>query len=373
MSGMLTPLVIAKEALIALENETVLSGLVHRDFSKEYTSVGATIVVRKPSIFTATVVSNTVNAATVAESSVAVVLNRLADITLSITSQDLSLEVEDFREQFIMPSLRAHAQLLDLYGANEAVNFAGHATVSGTPAVSDIVQLGAVLDAQKAPARDRRLVMGPITKAGYMVLEPFLYAEHRADGGKAMREAELGRTLGFDCYMDQNMNLTHTSGAMADLAGAMVGNGAAGDGTATVDAITSAGTVLAGDVFKITGYDQWFRVSTNATANGTTSLIITFTPTFATTVADNAVVTFQGTGRDNLGFHKNALALVTRPLEAPLGGAKAAVQSYKGLSCRVVYDYNIMTKTNVMSIDMLYGWKTLDIALGARLIDQRST
>lgn len=373
MSGMLTPLVIAKETLIALENECVLANLVHRDFSKEYQRVGATILARQPSVYTATVVSNTVNAATVAETSVAVVLNRLADVTLSVTSQDLSLEVADFSEQFIQPAMRAHAQLLDLYGANEAANWAGHATVSGTPAVSDIVQLGAVLDAQKAPMTQRRLVMGPITKAGYMVLEPFLYAEHRADGGRAIREAEMGRVLGFDCYMDQNVNITHTSGAMADLVGAMVGAGAAGDGTATVDAITSAGTVLAGDVFKITGYDQWFRISANATATGTTSLIITFSPVFATTIADDAVVTFQGTGRDNMAFHKNALALVTAPLEAPLGGAKAAVVTYKGLSCRVVYDYSIMTKTNIMSIDMLYGWKTLNKDLAARLIDQRST
>ncbi|MCK9597617.1 MAG: hypothetical protein M0R06_01175 [Sphaerochaeta sp.] len=371
MSGMLTPTIIAKEALIALENELVLANLVHRTYSKEFQSRGATILARKPSVYTATVVSNTVNAATVAESSVAIVLNRLADVTLSITSQDLSLEVVDFSEQFIQPAMRAHAQLMDLYGANEAVNFAGHSTVTGTPAAADIVQIGAVLDAQKCPARGRNLVMGPITKAGYMVLEPFMYAEHRADGGQAIREAEMGRVLGFDCYMDQNVGITHTSGAMADLAGAMKGAGAVGDGTATIDAITSGGTVLAGDVFKITGYDQWFRVAANATASAAT-VIVTFTPTLAQTVADDAVVTFQGTGRDNMAFHKNALALVTAPLVPPLGGAKAEVITYKNLSCRVVYDYNIMTKTNIMSIDMLYGWKTLDIALGARLIDQRS-
>lgn len=371
MSGMLTPLVIAKEALMVLENETVLAGLVHRNYSSEFSNVGATVIIRKPSTYTATVVSNTVNAQTVAESSVAVVLNRLTDVTLQVTSQDLTLEVADFSEQFIKPALRAHAQLLDLYGSLEGANWAGHATVSGTPGVADIVQLGAVLDAQKAPSRDRRLVMGPMTKAGYMVLEPFLYAEHRADGGQALREAEMGRVLGFDCYMDQNVGQTHTSGAMADLAGAMKGAGAAGDGTATIDAVTSGGTVLAGDVFKVTGYDQWFRVTTNATASAAT-IVVVFSPVFATTIADDAVVTFQGTGRDNMGFHKNALALVTRPLAPPLGGATPAVQSYKGLTCRVVYDYNIMTKTNIMSIDMLYGWKTLDKDLGARLIDQRS-
>jgi hypothetical protein len=370
---MLTPLIIAREALIALENETVLAGLVYRGGDSNFQRVGATVNYRQPSVYTATVVSNTINAATVSETSVAVVLNRLADVTLSITSQDLTLEVVDFSEQFIRPALRAHAQLLDLYGSLEAVNWAGHATVSGTPAASDIVQIGAVLDAQKAPSRDRRLVMGPITKAGYMVLEPFLYAEHRADGGQAMREAEMGRVLGFDCYMDQNAAQSHTAGDMAtDWTGATTVAWAVGTTAGTVDGLTAGGsTALAGDVFKVTGYDQWFRVSTNATASAGT-LIVTFSPAVAATIADNAVVTFQATGRDNMAFHKNAVGLFTAPLEAPLGGAVAAVQSYKGLSCRVVYDYNIMTKINVMSIDMLYGWKTLNKDLAARLMDQRS-
>jgi hypothetical protein len=151
----------------------------------------------------------------------------------------------------------------------------------------------------------------------------------------------------------------------------MKGAGAAGDGTATIDAITSGGTVKAGDVFKITGYDQWFRVALAATASAAT-IVVTFTPVLGQTVADDAVVTFQASGKDNMAFHKNAIALVTAPLEPPLGGARAEVVTYKGLSCRVVYDYEIRSKKNIMSIDMLYGWKTLDIALGARLIDQRS-
>jgi hypothetical protein len=362
---------IAKEALMVLENECVMSGLVNRDYSNDFANVGATVFARIPSVFTATVVGNTVNAATVSESSVAVALDKLADVTLEVTTKMLTLDITDFSEQYIQPALRAHAQLMDMYGCAEAVNFAGHATVSGTPSVSDIVQLGAVLDSQKCPARGRQLVMGPVTKAGYMVLEPFLYAEHRADGGKALREADMGRVLGFDCAMDQNMNLTHTGGDMADVAGAATVAWAVGTTAGTIDGITSGGTVLAGDVFKFTGYDQWFRVATNATASAAT-IIVTFTPPVKVAIADDTVVTFQKTGRDNLAFHKNAITLVTRPLAAPLGGASAKVVSYKGLSCRVVYDYEIRTKQNIMSIDMLYGWKTLDINLGARLIDQRS-
>ena len=371
MSGMLTPLTIAKEALIALVNECVLANLVYRNSSPFAQHVGATVNFRQPTVYTATVVSNTINAATVAETSVPVLLDRLADVTLQITSQDLSLEVVDFSEQFIQPALRAHAQLVDLYGANEAANWAGHATVTGTPAAADIVQIGAVLDAQMVPSRDRRLVLGPITKAGYMVLEPFLYAEHRADGGRAMREAEMGRVLGFDCYMDQNVNVTHTSGAMADLAGALKGAQTAGSLTCTVDAITAGGTVLAGDVFKVTGYDEWLRVTTDATASSAT-VVVAFSPAAKAAWADDAVVTFQATGRDNMAFHKNALGLFTAPLEEPLGGTRPGVMTYKGLSCRVVYDYEFKSKINMMSIDMLYGWKTLNKDLAARLIDQRS-
>jgi len=366
---MLTPLTIAKEALIALENECVLGGLVFRDNAPFASKVGATVNFRQPTVYTATVVSNTINAATVAETSVPVILNRLADVTLQITSQDLALEVVDFSEQFIQPALRAHAQLLDLYGAYEASNWAGHATVTGTPAAADIVQIGAVLDAQQTPSSQRRLVLGPITKAGYMVLEPFLYAEHRADGGRAMREAEMGRVLGFDCYMDQNVKVSHTAGGLTT--GAMKGAGVAGSLTCTIDAVTSGGTALTGDVFKITGYDQWFRVTADATAS-TATIVVAFSPAIIGTPADNAVVTFQATGRDNMAFHKNAIGLFTAPLEEPLGGTRPGVMSYKGLSCRVVYDYEFKSKINQMSIDMLYGWKTMNKDLAARLIDQRS-
>lgn len=64
-------------------------------------------------------------------------------------------------------------------------------------------------------------------------------------------------------------------------------------------------------------------------------------------------------------FHKNAFALVTRPLELPQGASKAAIVNYDGFGLRVVYDYDINTKTDTISIDMLCGVKTLDKNLAA--------
>ncbi|MFJ9558280.1 P22 phage major capsid protein family protein [Nocardiopsis sp. NPDC101807] len=63
-----------------------------------------------------------------------------------------------------------------------------------------------------------------------------------------------------------------------------------------------------------------------------------------------------------VGFHRTAFALVTRPLELPAGAQNAAIASYKGFGIRVVFDYDITRKRDIVSLDCLYGTKTLDAA-----------
>ena len=72
-------------------------------------------------------------------------------------------------------------------------------------------------------------------------------------------------------------------------------------------------------------------------------------------------------GVDGLAFHKNAFALVTRSLAQPNGAAQSAIVDYDGFGLRVVYSYDINTKTDVVSIDMLCGVKTLDKNLAAKI------
>ena len=54
---------------------------------------------------------------------------------------------------------------------------------------------------------------------------------------------------------------------------------------------------------------------------------------------------------------------MTRPLELPMGAAKAAIASADGLAVRVVFDYDASTKTDKVSFDILYGIKELDTSL----------
>lgn len=61
-----------------------------------------------------------------------------------------------------------------------------------------------------------------------------------------------------------------------------------------------------------------------------------------------------------VAFHETAFALAFRPLELPRGASQAAVANYRGFGLRVVIDYDIDKKMDVVSVDCLYGVKTID-------------
>lgn len=287
---LLTPDIIARAALATLYETTVMAGLVHRDYEPEFMSrVGDTITVRKPATFTAQefVRSSGISIQNATESSVAVTLNHFADVSFAVTSEDLTLNISDFRAQLLDPAMEAIAQKIDRdvlalrddISAEVGVVAGENAYAWDNPRVA--IDAGRVLDKAKVPMTERRLVVGPITKAEWLGDDLFNRADARGDT-EGLQEANLGRRVfGFDPYMTQNI---------------------------TKPAQTSG--------------------------NSTTEV--------------------------GLAFHRTALALVMRPLELPSGAKNAAISNYKGFGLRVVYDYDISKKQDVVSIDCLYGTKVLD-------------
>lgn len=77
-----------------------------------------------------------------------------------------------------------------------------------------------------------------------------------------------------------------------------------------------------------------------------------------------AVPNPQGTGISTtevgVAFHETAFALAFRPLELPSGANRASIANYKGFGLRVVYDYDMSKKQDIVSVDCLYGCKTID-------------
>lgn len=84
-------------------------------------------------------------------------------------------------------------------------------------------------------------------------------------------------------------------------------------------------------------------------------------------LVNDAAVNLSPMGEYNLAFHRNAIALVTRPMELPrqgIGAASANV-NYNGLSVRVVLTYDGKAQGTRVTLDILAGIKTLDTNLGA--------
>jgi len=377
---LLTPTIIAREALVRLESTQVMGGLVHTEYSKEFKQVGDTITVRKPAVFTADEFSTTISAQNVTEASVSVTLDIHADVSVEITTKELSLDIVDFGAQVIDGAVIAINELVDqklcaLY--KDVFAFTG---ASGTTpsALSDITDPMKVLNIAKVPMAQRRIVFDPISQAELLQLDSLVEVD-KSGWNQGLRNANMGRVMGFDTYMDQNVT-THTAGdytALTDL----TSNGIQAVGATTFNIESAAGTstdtVLEGDIFTIeTGSAAGqYVVTADSAAAVAGAVTVSIYPALRGATADTDTVAFAdetaGAHIPSLAFHRNAFALVSAPLAVPLGATNASAytaQLPNGLSMRVVMGYDNDSKKNLISFDCLFGVKTLYPELACRIL-----
>ncbi|MDA8186652.1 MAG: hypothetical protein M0T85_00730 [Dehalococcoidales bacterium] len=358
----ITPQIIAREALMMLENNLVLAGLVYRNYSDGFARVGDTITIRKPATFTAQEFTSSITVQDATESSVQVQMNKHLDVSFAVTSKELSLSIQDFSAQLIQPAMSAIAQKVDELIASLYVDVPYVADVSGTPAAADLAAIGRVMNQNKVPLDSRRLVLDPVTHAKYVVLDPFLHAD-KSGSTDALREASMGRVLGLDSYMSQNVK-THSNGTFAVTSGTLTATVTAGATQVTASATACSGTLAKGSIITIQDVPGTYVSTADATA-ASNSITIPVYPALAAS-GSSKTVTIKAGHIANVAFHRNAFALVTRPLQAPLGAGRAEAINYNGLAVRAVYSYDINSKKDIISLDLLSGVKTLTPELAVR-------
>ena len=352
----LTPDVIAKEALMQLESNLVMAGLVHRDYSKEFVNVGDTITIKKPAKFVAKNFLGQTEDQELSEGKTTVKMDRYRDITVPITSKEMTLDISDFSEQVVKPAMSAIAEAVDSDILAVGIQNAGNkVAISSTPEIKDLANIGKALDKKKAP-RDslRNLVLGVDALYKYNTLTEF--TDLSASGSsEALRDAVIGKAYTMNTYMSQNVPASSAETAGTVTALKVTGTKGGQELTAT-NVTPAAGKFAVGDKIIINGYIY------------TVSEAVTATSGSATVKVDEKLVETISTAVDampiikehSLGFHRNGLALVTRELELPAGAGKAAIASANGLSVRVVYGYDQDTKTDRISFDIIYGVKDLN-------------
>lgn len=356
MNKLLTPQIIANEALMVLESNLTMANLVHRDYSKEFVNVGDTITVRKPAKFVAKNFIGEVEEQEISEGSVPVKMDRYRDVTVGVTSKEMTLDIKDFSKQVIEPALSAIAQAVDVDLLTVGIERAGSkVAVSSTPVIADIANVAKALDKKKAPRdKNRNLVLATDTMYKYNTLDNFAKVCYKGDS-EALKEAEIGRVYTMNSFLSQNAPENTSASTGTATAYKVVCTKGATQFTVS-DGAAKTGTIKTGDKLIVNGY--LFEVAEDLTlADGAGTLKVTEKIPFAITTAVSAVIINKA---HSLGFHRNGLALVTRQLELPQGASKAAIASADGLAVRVVFGYDQDTKKDKISFDIIYGIKELD-------------
>lgn len=398
---LLTPTVIANEALMQLENSLVMTGNVHRQYKNEFVKVGDTVTIRRPVKFVAKD-GAALQSQEVKESSDTIVIDTRKHVSWPFSSQDLTLTIEKYAERYIKP---AGIELGNVVDVALASLYWAFWKSSGTPGVTpnSFAVLGdaaTMLDEAAVPDDgQRKLILNP--KARWALADALKGIYDNSMPKELIRKGKLGTLANFEIFGDQNVKM-HTTGL---LNGTPLVDGASQHSNTTptaltttlhIDGPTASQTAWAkqGDVFTIagvfsvnprnrttTGRLQQFTVTATVNSGGgagDTDLVIS--PPIVTTgayqtvdsiPADDAALTFLGAAStsypQNLAYHKNALALVMCPLVLPdSAGFKARVTD-NGVSIRVVKDYSIIDDEETVRLDILFGGKAIYADLGSRL------
>lgn len=367
----ITSKAIARETMTALEANKVMSGLVHTDYKNEFKEKYNTVTVTKPATFTAVEFDGDLTGEyqDITQGSVDVTLDKIASVDMKITSEQMTLEIADFTKEITEPAMQAITQQIDanILSLYKDIPYYYGASGSTPDELADVSQVRKVLQENKAPMSDRRLVVDSEAEAKFGVLDAFISKDY-VDSGVALQDAILGKKLNFAIYADQNVP-THTAGTFTAIATPLTdGAIASGATTLTLDGGSGTETLLVGDLIKIGA--ETFTVTADKAASGG-DISVTVYPAVNAAIDDGTAVVFPdksaGAHVANLAFHKNAFAFVSRPL-MPAAGQDSYTTNYNGIPIRVTMGYDFDTKSNIVSYDCLYGVKTLYPELAARLL-----
>jgi hypothetical protein len=287
----------AHEGLAILEENMVAASLVHRDFSMEVANFGDVVNTRRPGLFKTkrkddqdSIVLQDATAL-----NVQVPLNQHFYISFTIKDGEASKSFQDLIQIYLLPGMQGIARGIDRailghthkFLANRAGKLGG---LTKDTAKDTILQAREIMNRNWAYPQGRNLILAPGSETTMLQTELFIAAMQRGDGGAALREASLGRVLGFDTYMDQNAPASQRDAS--DLVAGTVNNGggyAAGTTGSMTVAIT--GHVVSVGEYVVFEQNGQPTTATAATTGAGNTTAVTLDEALRYAVADASVVT----------------------------------------------------------------------------------
>jgi len=288
----LIPELWAMESIAILEENMVMGALVNRDYNDRVASYGETVHTDKPGEFVGYRKTNSDNVTTqdATTTDIEVKLNQWVHVSFVIKDGEQTKAFQDLIRKYLQPAMMANARFLDqclLAQATQhlAYTAGGLGLLTSSTAQGYLVDLGLAMNLNKADDGNRILMLSPYSEAEMLKTDLFISAERVGDGGAALRNASLGKKLGFNCF--RAINAMNPRGNTTATTTTTTANSLAG---ASSVAITAA--IGKGKYCTIAGDSTPLRSTTNST---------TLTPTRAIKRAttSGAVVTPIASGAIN--------------------------------------------------------------------------
>jgi hypothetical protein len=443
----------AMEGLAQLEEQMVVANLVHRDFEDEIARYGDVVNTRRPGEFKIRRKNDQTTSLEKQDAkatNVAVKLNQWFYNSFVIKDGEQSMSFQDLLQVYLVPSMRTIARSIDRALLGHVHMFLANTVgrLQNLPAATShevVLEAREKLNSNNAPLdAARSLILSSMSETALLKNEMFIKANERGDGGEALENARLGRILGFNTFLAQNVPYTNVANA-AVVTGTVDGAEAAGQAGAIAVTVAGRETVV-GEFVVLAGDDQPTWATAEAGTGATSSVTLNQALKYAvsagaavTVYKSAAVVGAQDAGYDeqiqldhtgdnapqvgqllafgtggsrhtytiievdvvdanntkvmldrpldsaiagseaafpgpagsiNLALHREALALITRPLAVPAGqmGVLSGVGAYNGIGMRVSMQYDIDAGGTVVNCDILAGIKELDTALAVALL-----
>jgi hypothetical protein len=388
---------ILDKSLMILENNLAFSGRVNKEYSDEFAikgaKIGSTVNVRKPVRFVGTT-GPALAVENVVETVVPVTLDTQFHVDFTFSSQELTLNIDDFADRYLKPAMATIANKIDFDGLGLYTSVANQVGTAGTTPndIATLLAAGTRLDQEATPRDGQRTVVWDPAANGSMVKAAAGLFNAPRPISDQYESGIFVPALGFDIGMDQNIRQA-TAGTRTN--GTVSGAGQTGT-TLNVTGLGAGGTVAAGDTFTIAGVFavnpqsrqstrvlRQFTVTAAATADGSGNAALTIFPSINTAAsnqqyqtvsagpANAAAITWDVAASTqytvNMAYHKNAFTLATADLQMPEGVDFAGRRNHKGISMRIVRQYAIGTDTFPCRIDVLYGWRPIYQELACRI------
>ncbi len=390
---LLTPTAVTREALAILHQKLTFVGAINRQYDSSFAvsgaKIGDSLKIRLPNQYTVRT-GATLSTQDTTETSETLQVATQKGVDLNFTSDDLTLDMDDFRKRILDPAVSVLAAAIESDAYSMYKDVYQMVDNDGTAITFKNIMEGRQKMVDSLTPMDSSCCA--ILGTGHTVdlVDALKGLFHDSAAVKQQyREGMMGRTAGYDFFESTHAGM-HTTGTAVEGDSVYNVNGATESGASvTVDG--GATTFLIGDVITIAGVNsvhpetkadtgnlQQFVITADSGASATSlaispSIVVSgSTQNVSGYPTDNGAITKVGAGASetlntSMLFHKDAFALATADLIMPKGVDFAARENFEGISLRIVRNYDITNDKFPCRLDVLYGYKAIRPQLACRI------